>query len=658
MPRQPVRALILALTVAMAPLVFQLPWWAVAWCAASWGYLHVRESRGWRLPSRAVRTAVFIVGLAVVLLSAGLRFDGNDFVALLAVMAGSKALEVQSRRDSMVTVFLAYFLTITSLFVFENLAMTLYLFVSVWITTGVLIHVNDPHEVLGRQMRLAIRLMVTAVPLMTLLFLLFPRHSGSLWGSPWAGTSRSGFTTTMRIGDVSRLVLVDSPAFSASFDAGVPEPDRLYWRGIVFRHFDGEAWHPVPDQALRRQPIGGSELSRYRVILEPHGHRHLFVLDLPVMVDASATIMIDHTLVARRSVRQRFHYTAASLLTYRQDAANPPDDAYLQLPPRRNPRTAALAGRWADAGATPESMVKRALAFFTENGFTYTLRPDRPGPDTVDDFLFVSRKGFCEHFASAFAVLMRAAGVPTRIVGGYQGGRWNAIGGFLTVRHSDAHVWCEVWLKGRGWVRVDPTFAVAPDRIDAGIEGALAGSDLPGFLGRRGAGLLNFGRETLVQTWEAVNTRWNLWFMGFSSDDQMAMLRRLGIFSDRQPVWLLMAVLPPLFVAGLLFFGILRLRPRRRLSGDATVIIYGRFLEKMRRVGLPKAPHLGPVDYARFVVGRYPVLKRDVDEIRDRYVELRYGLGGDDAAVKQFRRQVRHFRPKRKMGKGRRAEGG
>ncbi|MGA6926217.1 MAG: DUF4129 domain-containing protein, partial [Desulfosarcina sp.] len=184
----------------------------------------------------------------------------------------------------------------------------------------------------------------------------------------------------------------------------------------------------------------------------------------------------------------------------------------------------------------------------------------------------------------------------------------------------------------------------------------LAGSDLPGFLARHGGGLLNFGRETLAHTWEAVNTRWNLWFMGFSSDDQMAMLRRLSIFSDRQPVWLLMAVLPPLFVAGLLLLGRLRLRIRHRLSGNAIVIVYGRFLEKMRRAGLPKAPHLGPVDYARFVVGRYPVLKRDVDEICDRYVELRYGHGGGDAAVKQFRRRVRRFRPKRMMGKRRRAE--
>lgn len=150
MQQQPIRALILALAVAMAPLVFQLPWWAVGWCLVSWGYLLIGERRGWAAPPRGVLLSGFIVGMAVLLLSAGLKFDGADFIALLAVMAGIKPLEIRSRRDSMVTVFLAYFLTITSLFVFENLSMTLYLFVSVWTTTGVLIHVNDPKGAIGR----------------------------------------------------------------------------------------------------------------------------------------------------------------------------------------------------------------------------------------------------------------------------------------------------------------------------------------------------------------------------------------------------------------------------------------------------------------------------------------------------------------------------
>ena len=657
MQRQPIRPLIVALAVAMAPLVFQLPWWVVGWCMISWGYLLLRDSRGWPAASRGVRLAFFIVGMAAVLMSAGLRFDGGDFIALLAVMAGIKPLEIRSRRDSMVTAFLAYFLTITSLFVFENLSMTLYLFVSVWMITGVLIHVNDPKGEIFRQLRLAARLILVAIPLMALLFLLFPRISGSFWGSPWSRQGRSGFSSSMRIGDVSRLVLNDEPAFSVTFDSPVPDADQRYWRGIVFQRFDGAGWYPANLQTARRSSVGGSDLSRYTVILEPHGQRYLFVLDLPVTANPVATIMDDHTLVARRPIWQRFHYGAASFLDYLQDSGGQPADAYLQLPADRNPQTAALGNQWARTLAEPETVVSAALAFFRDNGFQYTLRPDRLGLDAVDDFLFASRKGFCEHFATAFAVLMRSAGVPARLVGGYQGGRWNDLGGFLTVRQSDAHVWCEVWLAGQGWVRVDPTFAVAPDRIDAGIERALAGEELLWFLGRNRGDLLARLIESLLQTWEAVNTRWNMWFMGFSAEDQMALLKRIGISAGRTSGWLMVMVLPPLFIVGAILLGSMRRKEDRRPLEDNVLKIYGRFLDKMARAGIPKPLHQGPLDYGRLVMDRHPALERDVDAIIGCYIGLRYGREYDLDALKAFRLRVRRFNPRQAMAIGsRRAE--
>ncbi|MCB2146451.1 MAG: DUF3488 and transglutaminase-like domain-containing protein [Deltaproteobacteria bacterium] len=657
MQRQPVRPLILALVVAMAPLVFHLPWWAVGWCTVSWGYLLLRERQGWPAASRGFRLAVFFVGVAAVLLSAGLRFDGGDFIALLAVMAGIKPLEIRSRRDSMVTVFLAYFLTITSLFVFENLSMTLYLFVSVWMTTGVLIHVNDPRGSVSRQLRLSARLILMAVPLMMLLFLLFPRLSGSFWGSPWSRQSRSGFSSSMRIGDVSRLVLVDEPAFSVTFESPVPDADQLYWRGIVFQRFDGAGWYPARRQTNRRGSVGGTDLSRYTVMLEPHGQRHLFVLDLPVTADPVATIMDDHTLLARRSIWQRFQYHSASFLDYLQDDAEVPSDVYLQLPSNRNPRAAVLGNQWARNHAAPEAVVSAALAFFRDNGFRYTLRPDRLGLNAVDDFLFTSRKGFCEHFATAFTVLMRAAGVPARIVGGYQGGKWNALGEFLTVRQSDAHVWCEVWMAGRGWVRVDPTFTVAPDRIDAGIESALAGDGLPGFLGRNRGEMLARWTETLRQTWEAVNIRWNLWFMGFSAEDQIALLKRLGVSVGRQGGWLLFMILPPLFIAGVILAGRMRRAAPGRRPEDKALNVYGRFLDKMTRIGMPKAPHQGPLDFARRVVEQHPMLERDVDDITRRYIGLRYGHGAGMDALKVFRLRVQRFNPRRTIAAASRKSG-
>ena len=645
MPPPPIHLLILALAAALAPLVFHLPSWALAWCGACWGYQLIQRRRGWAAPARLVRLAIFVAGMAAVLVSAGLRFEGGDFITLLAVMAGIKPMEVHNRRDSMIAIFLAYFLVIASLFVFETLAMTVYLFISVWITTGVLIHVNHPKGRIRPQLALASRLLLVAMPLMVLLFLLFPRLSGSFWGAPWTGVGQTGFSSILRIGDVSRLALVDAPAFSVSFDASIPSVDRLYWRGIVFGRFDGRTWHPDRNQGVRREPIGGTGLTQYAVILEPHGYRHLFVLDLPVGATPVGTIMADHSLVARRSVRQRLHYSASSILDFRDIQVAAPGRDHLQLPPGRNPRAVALGNQWARRHDSPAAVVDAALAFFRNNGFVYTLQPDRLGRDAVDDFLFTSRKGFCEHFASAFAILMRAAGVPSRIVGGYQGGQWNALGNFFTVRQSDAHAWCEVWLPDRGWVRVDPTFVVAPERIDMGLEDALSGSWLPDFLD--GAdGPLKRWTETLRLTWEAVNTRWNMWFMGFSAEDQIVLLKRLGIHLGRLEGWLLVLALPPAFIVVMVLAGHLHRRLRMRREQDDALIIYNRFLHRMSQVGLTKAGHQGPLVYAGLAARRLPALKPEIEAITDRYVRLRYGRGGSTQDLQDFRRCVQRFRPR------------
>lgn len=646
------RPLILALAVAMAPLVFRLPGWTVAWCMGWWGYRLMVRHRRWPAPSPGVRRTAFVVGMAAVLAAAGLRFDGADFIILLAIMAGIKPLEIKGRRDRMVTVFLAYFLVITSLFVFENLSMTLYLFVSVWVITGVLIHVNHPDGAMGGQLRLSARLVALAVPLTVLLFLLFPRLPGSFWGSPWSRQGRSGFSSIMRMDDVSRLALVDAPAFSVSFDGGPPDPAQRYWRGIVFQRFDGRSWYPGRREQPRRAAVQGRAHSSYQVMLEPHAQRHLFALDLPASADPVATILADNTLVARRPVRQRLHYRADSILDGGQTADVPPGRIFLQLPEERNPRAQALGKSWARQHPAPDAVVDAALAMFREGEFTYTLRPDRLGSHAVDDFLFTSRKGFCEHFASAFAVLMRSAGLPTRLVGGYQGGRWNAMGGFLSVRQSDAHVWCEVWMAGKGWVRIDPTFAVSPDRIDLGIEAAMAGDGLPGFLTPGGENLLARSRRAVEEAWDALNIRWNLWFMGFSAEGQLELLRRLGLTLGYRWRWLPAMLLPPLFIAIVVMLTPWRKRRSVRRGTDPALQLYARFLAKMKRAGLPKAAHQGPLDYARQIARRDPALGAAVEGITENYIALRYAGGRSAVTLRLLRRQVRKLRPGRPVGPG------
>ncbi len=637
---QPTRHLILALAVALAPLLFKLPWWAILWCLAFWGMALNRNSNRLPMPSRAVRAIFFSSGLILVVASAGLRFDGDDFIVLLAVMAGIKPLEVHCRRDCMVTVFLAYFLVIASLFVFETLSMTVYLFVSVWVSTAALIHVNNPVGAFGPQVRLAARLVLWAVPATMLLFLLFPRLPGSFIGAPWARQNYSGFTDVIRMGDISRLVVNDTPVFSVSFNDSPPGASQRYWRGIVFHSFDGDTWKPGSRLSRRRETVQANRFVHYKVILEPHGHRNLFVLDLPVTSTAAAALMEDNTLMAWRPVRQRLTYEATSTPGYRSGQKQRPREHCLQLPSNRNPKTLALGRQLAHDHDDPAAVVGAGLDFLKDNEFTYSLRPDHLGKQAVDDFLFTTRNGFCEHFAGAFTVLMRSAGIPTRMVGGYLGGRWNAWGDFLIVRQADAHVWCEVWLEEKGWVRVDPTVEVAPRRMEEGIDGLF--DNLPWLAGRSLNPVLGRWIEAVHQSWEAVNLRWDLWFMSFSAEEQTDLLKNIG----RQGTWLL-SIGAVLGVWGSVFFVFQWKRNRRpKTTAQKAQVVFNRFVKKMSRVGLDRPSHQGAWDYSRTVIRQYPSMEKEVGEIVERYQTLRYGPRPEDGSLKLLRILVRTFNPR------------
>nr|WP_320012714.1 DUF3488 and transglutaminase-like domain-containing protein [uncultured Desulfobulbus sp.] len=647
MTRQPTGPLILALFVAIAPLLLQLPGWATLWSLLLWSYVLLQPQYNWPQPGRKIRFFLFCLGAIAVVLSSGMRFGGTDFVTLLAVMAGIKPLEVQTRRDSMVTVFLACFLTITSLLVFENLAMTLYLFVSVWVTTGVLIHVNDPKARVKEHFRLSARLVLMAVPLMVLLFFLFPRLSGSYLGTPFARQGHSGFSTILRIGDVSRIALSDTSAFSASFSSKIPKSSQLYWRGIVFQRFDGRSWSPLPGTNARQSRLQGVDKVQYTIMLEPHGYNTLFALDLPFTVNGVATIQDDHTLRTRFPVRQRFSYSAVSLVDARETTRQEASPLTLALPAGKNPLTVALGQQWAKEFVQPKKRMEAGLRYLQENGFRYTLQPGNSGTDPIDHFLFTSRKGFCEHFAASYAVLMRAAGIPTRIVGGYQGGRWNSVGKFFTVRQSDAHVWCELWFEREGWVRVDPTAVVAPERI----EEALAQDTTTGNQNTMKHWFQKNWIEMITMTWEAINIRWDMWFMGFSAEDQLALLRKLGLSLGRQAGFILVMVLPSLFIFFLLGFRFLRRLLRRPVPQDKAQQLYTRFLYKTARAGYPKPPHLGPLDYWAYLAEEIPAMAQEVEKITRMYIALRYRGKTSDDEVAALGQYVKNFSIKKSVRK-------
>jgi hypothetical protein len=283
--------------------------------------------------------------------------------------------------------------------------------------------------------------------------------------------------------------------------------------------------------------------------------------------------------------------------------------------------------------------VRELLQMFREQEFVYTMRPPKLAANSVDEFLFSTRRGFCEHFASAFTFVMRAAGVPARVVTGYQGGEFNPLGGYLVVRQSDAHAWSEVWIDGAGWVRVDPTAAVAPERIERGLIGAMSASEpVPGRLRSESEIWLQAGRA-----WDLVNDFWNERIVRCDTLRQMALLERLG-FDD--PDWRtlglgLAASLAAFFVAVSVYLAWKFRRPLR----DWPARLHETAVRRLARRGLIAGRSEGPVAFLDRAAAACPDLAENLREIRTLYGALRYGPRPNEHELHRLKQVVNALRP-------------
>ncbi len=634
--------ILFALIVAIFPHIGRLPLWITLWCAVMWGYLLLSFKFRWPpRPGKNARRILAAVGLAGLVFTYSRHLDQNAYLGLLAVMAALKPFEIDSHRDRMITVFLAYFIVITSLFLSETLVITIYMLLSVSITTAALIRINDPSGRFKVHLKLSALMMAQAIPLMILLFFLFPRIQGSLFGLSLAGTGKSGFSDNLAPGSVANLVKNDDVAFRAMFENRIPTSDLLYWRGIVFQTFDGRKWHAEKHpREFQTLPEGKNPVS-YTVTLEPHNNRWLFALEMPAKIPTLATFYKDCTLRARRAVKRKLRYEMTSNTSYRAEEENQwALRKSTRLPADFNPRVRQLAVQVTQNARNADEKVGRILDYFRTGGFAYTLQPPRLGANSVDDFIFNSKKGYCEHYASAFAFMLRSVEIPARIVGGYQGGEVNPYANYLIVRQSDAHVWVEVWLTEKGWIRIDPTAVVAPDRISEGVQGALADSRARNFLGP-----LSGFFEQIRFRWDAVSTRWSAFFEGYSYYEQQALLEKIGITSG---AWdaslkalLLLVIIVSMLISAYAWF-VLK-SPRRK--PDAVKKYYTRFCEKLSRAGFERKPGQGPVDYVKYVSANRPDLKNRIDKITELYVQLRYREQDSTAVLADFVKKVKAFNP-------------
>lgn len=586
-----------------------------------WGFW--RWWRGQLPPSRWLIVLITAITAGLIVLDFRSLFGREAGTALLVLFTALKLLELRSRRDAYVSIMLGYFVLLTHFFDSESIPAGLWLLTSIVVVTAALIRLHAgpccrPSLILRR----AALMTMQALPLMLVLYLLFPRISGPLWGMPKdAYQARTGLNETMTPGNVAELAQSAEIAFRAQFEGKPPERSQLYWRGPVMEYTDGSTWRTlntlpgVPDI----EPLGPAV--RYRLTLEAHQQRWLLALDAPTALPPDVRLAPSLTLLTRNPVLQRQRYELAATPLYRFNRQESPLvlRRNLMLPPNRNPRTRALAEIWRKASPGPERIAELALNYFRQEPFSYTLRPPLLGTEPMDDFLFSSRRGFCEHYAAAFVTLMRAAGVPARVVGGYQGGEINPVDQYLVVRQSDAHAWAEVWFAGKGWVRFDPTTVVAPARIDSGIQTAMAGGETLPALVQLNAPWL----KSLRYRWEAINNGWNQWVLGYNTERQRALLQHLGI---DHPHWQTLAGL--LFGAGgtvlLVTTGwVLYHRPRL----DPSRKLWNRALAHLRRRGITCTDWEAPLALVSRLRHESPEMGKAMAEVARLYVAARYGRG-------------------------------
>lgn len=648
------------------PHLVRLPGWIAVLLAAAIAWRLAAAFRGWRGTSRWLRLGLALTALVGVLTEFGTINGVEAGSALLVVMMALKFVESKNQRDQLVLIMISYFLLFASLLREQSPFAVLYLLFMVWLATVGLLQIGR-HGSLPRgavTAKSAARLLLHSAPIMVLLFLLFPRLPGPLWGMQGnTSSASSGLGDSMSPGDITNLGLSDEVAFRVEFTSRAPDPSKLYWRGPVLSAFDGRTWTAMPSIRLAPNALATiehrGEAYEYRMLLEPNGRGWAFALDMPASWSGprGLTMNTDYQLGmffgGPRAARvTRLDYRATSYADY--SAREPLNDAwqaaFRRLPAQSSPRTRELVAQWLADDPTPQEIIDRAMSYLRSQPFFYTLTPPALGAQPVDEFLFETREGFCEHYASAFAVMMRAAGLPARVVLGYQGGELNRLSrlsSYYIVRQADAHAWTEVWLEDRGWVRVDPVSAVAPGRVALGDWRTSRGPGLEGVFDEV-IGSSSWLRE-LSLAWDAAGYVWDAWIIGYGPEVQRALLEALGLDgprttrAERTSILLLLAV--AVTVGASIVLSLLLGRRAKRPARDPAARYFAAFRRRLSRHDVPVgASSEGPAAYAARAAGRLPNAAPDIRAIVDAYLRARYEPDADGAALDELKQRVTRFR--------------
>lgn len=613
-----------ALAFSVLPHVKYLPIWVTfifLFCCA-WR-LQVEHKRQ-RLPPAWLRIILSLMCCIGVLFSYESVSGVGPGSALLAVMAALKLLETKQRRDQFVLLFISIFLIMSSLLREQYIWSLPYLIAGVLFTMTAWLRMSLSSQVsVAESFKTGARLMLYALPLTLSMWIFFPRIGTPFWAVPIdTSGATAGLSEQMSPGDISSLSQSNAVAFRVKFEGAVPPPQQRYWRALVLQRFNGRTWtaiEPSPGSGARKEIEYFGDPIRYQLTMEPTQQHWVFALEIPDHWDLHGSFMgREHQLARMQPIDQRIAYDVVSYPSFRlnRELSEWSRSRYTNLPDGSNPRTLEFSKQLRDDSPNDEAFINNVLQKFNKEEYFYTLEPPALGSNSVDAFLFDTQRGFCEHYASAFAVMMRAAGIPSRVVLGYQGGEMNPMGAYMIVRQADAHAWTEVWLPNRGWYRIDPTAAVAPERIDSGRSASM-------FDGIGANWGLNAPSEFLYQltlTWDALNAKWNDWVLGYGPENQGKFMEWLGMEDpDWRQMMLTLVAIVVILIGVISLLLMLRYRPPPK---DAAAILYQKFTKK---VGVPPSRGETPLSYAVRLAREQTRMAGPADSITAQYLDARYG---------------------------------
>jgi len=641
-PRNALALLMVAQAMVVLPHSQTLSPWIMAVCVVCgiWRWM-VFQGR-WDFPRRWLKAMLVVGSVAAVAMSGSSAFSLETATSLLILAFALKLVEMKGRRDAYLVIFLGYFIIATEFLFSQNISMAAYELFAAIMVTAAMVGMNQMHAQVRpiASLKLASALILQALPLMLVLFLFFPRIA-PLWSIPLPGGAKTGISDTVTPGDIAKLSRSAEVAFRVEFSSQIPPTSQLYWRGLVYSRFENGSWTQAPPPTFggRNSRLKSSSLFSwgdkipeflpelentkikpiaYEVLLQPTQSNWLFGLQIPTIVSEKNDIALtrDYRLMARERVSALLRYEVESFSDLPVDRVLPDwiRTRETTLPPADNPRIIQFAQRLFAESDGVEDFARKIMAQIRSEPYRYTLAPPGlPRRNSIDVFWFETQAGFCSHYAGAFVYMMRAAGIPARMVGGYQGGDLNPLGQYLVVRQMDAHAWTEVWIKGKGWVRYDPTNAVAPERIEQGLDAALSTEDLGILSVFTTARLSNFaGIADLVYMFDSIGHTWNLWVVGYDPNVQAAYLKKLlgDVTPGKRALVLLIGVALSMSLVVIALFW-----RRRKVRLHPVVRIFLKFSKSIERFGFIRQANESPARFVSRIDIRRTALVEQLDQL-------------------------------------------